>query len=82
MKESSWEECVENGTARSVSKDMARVDSLIETSNERVKSLNSANLECNFAFEGLFICTWPYQIDLPTHSYTSPPQCIQDIFFL
>jgi len=55
MKEASWEDCVENNSARKVTPDIERANSLIETAEERmniVKEINEKN--CNFVFEDYY----------------------------
>ena len=52
MKESNWQDCMANNSARKVSSDIKRAESLIETANERIsliKEINEKN--CNFVFE-------------------------------
>jgi len=55
MKESNWEDCLSNKSAKSVSSDLKRAKSLIETAEERVsltKDVNEKN--CNFVFEDYY----------------------------
>ncbi|MCK5023085.1 MAG: hypothetical protein KAS04_02840 [Candidatus Aenigmarchaeota archaeon] len=55
MKESSWDECIENNSAKEVSPDIGRANSLIETAEERVniiKEIDEKN--CNFVFEDYY----------------------------
>ena len=55
MKESNWNDCLINKSARIVSPDIKRAESLIETANERislVKDINEKN--CNFIFEDYY----------------------------
>lgn len=52
MKEADWNDCLINNSARKVSIDLKRADSLIETAKERIgliKDVNEKN--CNFVFE-------------------------------
>ncbi len=54
MKESSWEDCLENSTVK-ISPDNQRAESLIETSEERlilIKEINEKN--ANFIFEDYY----------------------------
>ena len=46
MKEASWDDCIENNSAKKVSPDIKRAESLIETANERtslIKEINEKN---------------------------------------
>ena len=55
MKETNWEDCLINKSAKSVTPDIKRAESLIETANERInliKELNEKN--CNFVFEDYY----------------------------
>lgn len=55
MKESCWNDCIENTTAKKVSPDMERANSLIETAKERIgiiKDIDKKN--CNFVFEDYY----------------------------
>jgi len=55
MKESSWEDCITNGSARKVTPDINRANSLIETAKERVKLIKEINEKnCNFVFEDYY----------------------------
>ena len=55
MKESSWTDCVEEGSAVKISPDKARAKSLIETANERINVISSINeRNCNFVFEDYY----------------------------
>mgnify|MGYP001566716366 CR=1 FL=1 len=52
MKEANWQDCLISNSARKVSPDLMRANSLIETAKERiglVKEINEKN--CNFVFE-------------------------------
>ena len=52
MKESTWNNCIENNSAVKISPDRARAKSLMETSSERIKSVSNINEKnCNFVFE-------------------------------
>lgn len=55
MKESDWESCLSNNTAKSISPDSNRARSLIETAKERIaltKEITEKN--CNFVFEDYY----------------------------
>jgi hypothetical protein len=55
MKEASWKDCVAKNSARRISPDMERAESLIETARERtalIKDVNEKN--CNFVFEDYY----------------------------
>ena len=57
MKESSWEECLENNSSVAVSKDKAKAKSLFETAQARLKFLKGniiTNTNSNFIFEGYY----------------------------
>ena len=43
MRESSWSDCLENKTARKVSRDFERANSLIETAIDRISIINDVN---------------------------------------
>ena len=55
MKETSWNDCLINKSARITTPDVKRAESLIETANERIsliKEINEKN--CNFVFEDYY----------------------------
>jgi len=55
MKEASWDECIENDSAKNVSPDLQRAKSLMETARDRtnlIKSITEKN--CNFVFEDYY----------------------------
>jgi len=55
MKESNWQDCLNNQSARIVKPDIKRAKSLIETADERInliKEINEKN--CNFVFEDYY----------------------------
>lgn len=55
MKETNWQDCIINNSAKKISPDVKRADSLIETSRERIdliKKINEKN--CNFVFEDYY----------------------------
>jgi uncharacterized protein (UPF0332 family) len=55
MKESNWQDCLNNQSARTVKPDIKRAKSLIETADERInliKEINEKN--CNFVFEDYY----------------------------
>ena len=55
MKETSWNDCVTNKSAKQITPDIARAESLKETANERIdliKEINKKN--CNFVFEDYY----------------------------
>jgi len=55
MKEADWKDCIINNSARKVSPDVKRAESLIETAKERIsliKEINEKN--CNFVFEDYY----------------------------
>ena len=55
MKESSWNECVENNSAKKVSPDTGRANSLIETAKERISIIKEIDRKnCNFVFEDYY----------------------------
>ena len=43
MKEASWNDCLTNNSARKISPDIKRADSLIETAKERISLINEIN---------------------------------------
>jgi uncharacterized protein (UPF0332 family) len=55
MKESNWQDCLDNQSARIVKPDIKRARSLMETAKERInliKEINEKN--CNFVFEDYY----------------------------
>ena len=55
MKETNWNDCLFNKSARAVTPDIKRSESLIETAKERIiliKEINEKN--CNFVFEDYY----------------------------
>jgi hypothetical protein len=55
MKETNWNECLSNNSAKNITSDISRAKSLIETANERInliKEINEKN--CNFVFEDYY----------------------------
>ncbi|MBI4177251.1 MAG: hypothetical protein HY516_02690 [Candidatus Aenigmarchaeota archaeon] len=55
MKESSWNDCIEENTAVKISPDKARAKSLVETAGERIKLISEVNdKNCNFVFEDYY----------------------------
>lgn len=54
-RETNWNDCIMNKSAKSVTPDLNRATSLIETANERInliKKINEKN--CNFVFEDYY----------------------------
>ncbi|MBI2548528.1 hypothetical protein HYW21_04215 [Candidatus Woesearchaeota archaeon] len=55
MKEASWDDCIENYSAKKVSPDLERGKSLIETAEERIKIIGEIDEKnCNFVFEDYY----------------------------
>jgi hypothetical protein len=55
MKESCWNECIENTSARKISKDEKRAESLIDTAKERINLISEiTEKNCNFVFEDYY----------------------------
>ena len=55
MKDADWNSCLINKSARTITPDKRRAESLIETANERIsliKEINEKN--CNFIFEDYY----------------------------
>ena len=55
MKETNWNDCIINKSAKTATPDLIRAKSLIETAKERIaliKDINEKN--CNFAFEDYY----------------------------
>ncbi|MFH1642642.1 MAG: hypothetical protein ABIC04_07145 [Nanoarchaeota archaeon] len=55
MKETNWDECLINMSARTITPDRKRAESLIETANERISLINDINEKnSNFVFEDYY----------------------------
>src|SRR3989344_2269775 len=55
MKEAGWQDCLLNNSARKVSPDIKRAESLVETAKERIGLIREINREnCNFVFEDYY----------------------------
>ena len=55
MKETSWNDCIESDSAKEVSPDMRRANSLLETAEERTSIIKETNEKnCNFVFEDYY----------------------------
>ena len=55
MKESNWNDCLENSSVRKVSIDENRAKSLIETAKERINLIKEiTEKNCNFIFEDYY----------------------------
>lgn len=55
MKETNWDDCIINESAKNITFDINRAESLIETANQRIsliKGINEKN--CNFVFEDYY----------------------------
>ena len=55
MKEANWNDCLVNNSAKTITPDVKRAESLIETAKERIslaKEVNNKN--CNFVFEDYY----------------------------
>src|SRR3989338_5839391 len=55
MKETNWNDCIINESAKNITPDINRAESLIETANQRIsliKEINEKN--CNFVFEDYY----------------------------
>ncbi len=55
MKDTNWNDCLINKSAKNITPDIKRAESLIETANERIsliKEINEKN--CNFIFEDYY----------------------------
>ena len=55
MKDANWNDCLTNKSAKTITPDIKRAESLIETANERIgliKEINEKN--CNFVFEDYY----------------------------
>ncbi len=58
MKETEWNDCLTNKSAKAITPDIKRAESLIETAKERIsliKGINEKN--CNFVFEDYYTST-------------------------
>ena len=55
MKETNWNDCLLNKSARTITSDIKRAESLIETANERINLIKEVNEKnCNFIFEDYY----------------------------
>jgi len=55
MKEINWNDCLINGSAKTITPDIKRAESLIETANERISLIKNVNKKnCNFIFEDYY----------------------------
>ena len=55
MKETNWDDCLINNSAKTATPDIRRVESLIETANERINLIKEVNKKnCNFIFEDYY----------------------------
>ena len=55
MKETNWDDCLLNKSARTITPDIKRAESLIETTNERISLIKNINKKnCNFIFEDYY----------------------------
>ncbi len=57
MKESRWEECISSGSSLSVSPDMAKAKSLVDTAKGRIDFMKRNEIEisnANYIFEGYY----------------------------
>ena len=55
MKDMNWNDCVINKSAKTVTPDIQRAESLIETANERISLITEINEKnCNFVFEDYY----------------------------
>lgn|SRR3989338_5190140 len=55
MKESSWKDCIDSFTARSITPDKEKAKSLVETAYERIQQLREVNEKtANFVFEDYY----------------------------
>jgi hypothetical protein len=55
MKDTNWDDCLFNNSARLVSPDIKRADSLIETANDRINLISDINKKnSNFVFEDYY----------------------------
>jgi len=55
MRETNWDDCLANKLAKSVTPDVNRAESLIETANERISLIKEITKKnCNFVFEDYY----------------------------
>ena len=55
MKETNWNDCLRNKSAKTASPDIKRAESLTETANERINLIAEINEKnCNFVFEDYY----------------------------
>ena len=55
MRETNWEHCLFNNSAKTITPDIKRAESLIETANERINLIKEVNEKnCNFIFEDYY----------------------------
>jgi len=55
MKEANWADCLTNKSAKTVTPDLNRAESLIETAKERISLIQKVNEKnCNFVFEDYY----------------------------
>ncbi|MDD3175467.1 MAG: hypothetical protein PHU51_03250 [Candidatus Nanoarchaeia archaeon] len=55
MKEFDWNDCLKNNSARIITEDIKRSQSLIQTSKDRLDLINEINEKnCNFVFEDCY----------------------------
>ena len=57
IKESNWEECIENDSSMPISPDKEKAKSLRDTAQDRIKYLNESKIKesnVNFMFEGYY----------------------------
>ena len=55
MKETNWDDCLINKSAKTITPDIKRAESLIETANERISLIEEVNEKnCNFIFEDYY----------------------------
>jgi len=55
MKETNWRDCLISKSAKTITPDMGRAESLVETANERIDLIKEVNEKnCNFVFEDYY----------------------------
>ena len=55
MKSASWNDCLLNSSAKTITPDIKRAESLIETANERINLIEEVTEKnCNFIFEDYY----------------------------
>ena len=55
MRETNWDDCLVNSSAKTITSDIKRAESLIETANERINLIKEVNEKnCNFVFEDYY----------------------------